>query len=56
MRRDIKVRRLLTPMHVVRGLVDDAPRVREAGALLLLLAPLGISLPSFPADAKAGGG
>lgn len=50
-RKDVKLRRLLTPMHVLRGLLHDAPRVREAGALLLLLSPLGMSLPTLPMDA-----
>lgn len=49
-RKDVQLRRLLTPMHVLRGLLHDAPRVREAGALLLLLSPLGMSLPTLPMD------
>ncbi|KAI0696018.1 hypothetical protein BC835DRAFT_915960 [Cytidiella melzeri] len=43
-RRDVRVRRLLTPMHVVRGLVRDAERSTLASAVLLSLAPLGVSL------------
>lgn len=44
-RRDVQIRRLLTPMHVMRGLVHDAQRDAEAGALLLSLVPMGLSLP-----------
>ncbi|KAI0087889.1 hypothetical protein BDY19DRAFT_229466 [Irpex rosettiformis] len=43
-RRDIQVRRLLTPMHVVRGLQREAQHDPTASALLLTLSPLGMSL------------
>ncbi len=43
-RRDIPVRRLLTPMHIVRGLQHEAQRNATASAMLLALSPLGLSL------------
>jgi hypothetical protein len=44
-RRGIQTRRLLTPMHIVRGLLQDAPRNPVASAVLLSMLPLGLSLP-----------
>lgn len=43
-RKNILVRRLLTPMHVVRGLLRDAQRDMTASAVMLSLVPLGMSL------------
>lgn len=45
-------RRLLTPSHVARGVVHDARSVAGCGALLLAVAPVGMSLPSM----SGGGG
>lgn len=49
-RRDIPVRRLLTPMHIVRGLQHEAQRNATASATLLALSPLGLSLSPTAAD------
>ncbi|KIP06229.1 hypothetical protein PHLGIDRAFT_468557 [Phlebiopsis gigantea 11061_1 CR5-6] len=38
--------RLLTPAHVVRGLLHDAPTVGGCGAVLLATASLGMALPA----------
>ena len=51
-RRDIQVRRLLTPMHIVRGLQQEAQRDATASALLLALSPLGMSLPPMSATSE----
>lgn len=42
--------RLLTPAHVVRGLLHDAPGDRASSALLLALLPVGMSLPMPPLE------
>ena len=46
--------RLLTPSHVVRGLLHDARTVAGCGALLLGVSPLGVALPSLASSAAAG--
>lgn len=50
-RRHTEAKRLLTPSHVVRGVLHDAPSVAGCRAVLLAMSPLGISLPSAPAAA-----
>ena len=47
--------RLLTPAHVVRGLLHDAPTVSGCGAVLLATAPLGMALPAVEPAADGDG-
>ncbi|PSR70459.1 hypothetical protein PHLCEN_2v13610 [Hermanssonia centrifuga] len=50
-RKNTPVKRLLTPSHIHRGLLHNAPQSAEDAAVLLALAPLGISLPNIPETA-----
>lgn len=48
-RKNVQVKRLLTPSHVVRGLVRvGSSQTTSESSLLAVFAPLGISLPAIP--------
>ncbi|KAF7795617.1 hypothetical protein EIP86_006782 [Pleurotus ostreatoroseus] len=48
-RKNVQVKRLLSPSHVVRGLVrSTSSQVSSEPSLLTVFAPLGISLPAIP--------